>query len=147
MVFATGEETLQRASVDPGLAELGRCAGGGRKSFDCVPILFHALTNTLEHCGLASAGPPLETVNAVGGVERFLDDTPLRLVQKVARTPLFLRLLRTQDRRNSVAALEHEFNIGALGGNGLRRGEPAPGSILRTVYDPKITLCTPGLEL
>jgi hypothetical protein len=55
-------------------------------------------------------------MDAVGGIEDFLDNPALGPIQKIARTRLFLRQLRAHNRINSVAATQHEVNICALGG-------------------------------
>ena len=83
-VFAARQETLQGGGVDAGLAELGRSAGGRGETLDHVPAFLRPFANTLEYGCFAGSGPALQTVNAVCGIERFLDNTTLGLIQKAA---------------------------------------------------------------
>jgi hypothetical protein len=82
MILTTGEEALEGRGVDSGLAELPCCLGGRGESFDDIAAGFRTFADGLESRGLAGAGQSLQAVDAVGGVENFLDDPTLGVVQK-----------------------------------------------------------------
>jgi hypothetical protein len=54
-----GEEALQRISIDAGIAELMRGAGGRGEAFDNHPALFGGLAHGFERRGFAHAGASL----------------------------------------------------------------------------------------
>ena len=60
-----GKEALQRISIDAGIAELMRGAGGRGKALDNHPALLGGLAHGFERRGFAHTGTSLQALDSV----------------------------------------------------------------------------------
>ncbi len=132
------KETLQRVGRDAGLTQLVGSLGGGSETLNGVAAFLSSLSDRGERRGLARAGEPLHSLNAIARRQDVLDSFTLSIVQLRARECQLDGRIGLHDWFGGVLAEAETPNRGSLHGHRLGCGELATGCVLGSVDRPEL---------
>ena len=126
-----GEETLQRISIDAGIAELMRGAGSRGEALDNHPALLGGLAHGFERRGFSHAGASLQALDSVARGQNLFRRRALRGIENRILGGMRHGLLNRHDLVGPALPLAHLPQDFLLSMDGFRRGELPRGTVLR----------------